>query len=227
MMTWARRITQRTNVEAAPCNYRWRTERGIGAVVFEAVANHPSSIVLADSKFHDLATGPDRGFATGSPGRRFAINAASIARSDTSPRDAVRRAVASLVDEDALLQSIEESGPKTDDLRPKASVRWRWTRSFAFPASPECHACKVLDQLTCTTIHGFAQALIKPYPAEARIDPGAEIIDPAEPDLAFQELYEAWLKERLRDEMDDGIVAALVLADKAGGLGFIEGSRNS
>ena len=83
-------------------------------------------------------------------------------------------------------------------------------------------ACKVLDQLTCTTIHGFAQALIKPYPAEARIDPGAEIIDPAEADLAFQELYEAWLKERLRDEMDDGIVAALVLADQAGGLGFIE-----
>jgi hypothetical protein len=30
------------------------------------------------------------------------------------------------------------------------------------------------------------------------------------------------LKERLRDEMDNGIVAALVLADPAGGLGFIE-----
>jgi ATP-dependent exoDNAse (exonuclease V) beta subunit len=83
-------------------------------------------------------------------------------------------------------------------------------------------AFKVLDQLTCTTIHGFAQSLIEPYPAEAGIDPGAEIIDPAEADLAFHELYEAWLKERLRDEMDDGIVAALVLADQEGGLGFIE-----
>jgi exodeoxyribonuclease-5 len=46
-----------------------------------------------------------------------------------------------------------------------------------------------LDELVCTTIHGFAQALIKPYPAEAGIDPGAEIIDPAEGDLAFDERF--------------------------------------
>ena len=48
-------------------------------------------------------------------------------------------------------------------------------------------ACNAIDQLTCTTIHGFAQKLIKPYPAEADMDPGAEIIDPAEADLAFEE----------------------------------------
>ena len=48
-------------------------------------------------------------------------------------------------------------------------------------------AKKVLDQLTCTTIHGFAQALIQPYPVEASIDPGAEIVDPAEADIAFEE----------------------------------------
>lgn len=59
------------------------------------------------------------------------------------------------------------------------------------------HARKALDQLVCTTIHGFAQALIKPYPAEAGIDPGAEIIDPAEGDLAFDERYQAWLKGHL------------------------------
>lgn len=41
-------------------------------------------------------------------------------------------------------------------------------------------AKKSLDQLLCSTIHGFAQALIKPYPVEAGIDPGAEIIDPSE-----------------------------------------------
>ncbi len=44
-----------------------------------------------------------------------------------------------------------------------------------------------LDQLVCSTIHGFAQALIKPFPVEAEIDPGAEIIDPSEADLAFGE----------------------------------------
>ena len=79
-------------------------------------------------------------------------------------------------------------------------------------------AKKALDQLVCTTIHGFAQALIKPYPAEAGIDPGAEIIDPAEGDLAFDERYQAWLKEHLSGERDDDIVAELVIADEARGL---------
>jgi len=51
-------------------------------------------------------------------------------------------------------------------------------------------ARKAIDQLTCTTIHGFAQKLIKPYPAEANIDPGAEIIDPGEADIAFDEHYQ-------------------------------------
>ena len=79
----------------------------------------------------------------------------------------------------------------------------------------------LIDQLACTTIHGFAQALVKPYPAEARIDPGAEIIDPGEADLAFQERYEAWLKDHLSGERDDGIVAELFMADERGGLKLI------
>ena len=79
-------------------------------------------------------------------------------------------------------------------------------------------ACNAIDQLTCTTIHGFAQKLIKPYPAEADMDPGAEIIDPAEADLAFEERYEAWLKAHLGGNDDDGVVAELVLADENGAL---------
>src|SRR5262245_2147063 len=82
-------------------------------------------------------------------------------------------------------------------------------------------ARKALDDLVCTTIHGFAQALIKPYPAEAGIDPGAEIIDPAEGDLAFDERYEAWLKGHLSGEHDDDIIAELVLADETRGLALI------
>ena len=79
-------------------------------------------------------------------------------------------------------------------------------------------ARKALDQLLCATIHGFAQALIKPYPAEAGIDPGAEIIDPAEGDLAFEEHYRAWLKDHLSGVLDDDIVAELVVADENRGL---------
>jgi exodeoxyribonuclease-5 len=82
-------------------------------------------------------------------------------------------------------------------------------------------ACEELDQLTCTTIHGFAQALLKPYPAEANIDPGAEIVDPAEADLAFEERYQAWLKQRLSGSGDDGIIEELILGDEAGGLRLV------
>lgn len=31
-----------------------------------------------------------------------------------------------------------------------------------------------LDEITCTTIHGFCQQLIKPYPVEAGIDPARQ-----------------------------------------------------
>lgn len=78
-----------------------------------------------------------------------------------------------------------------------------------------------LDELLCTTIHGFAQVLIKPYPAEAGIDPGAEIVDPTEGDLAFNERYLNWLKEHLSGERDDDIIAELVLADESRGLRVI------
>jgi exodeoxyribonuclease-5 len=78
-----------------------------------------------------------------------------------------------------------------------------------------------LDELVCTTIHGFAQVLIKPYPAEAGIDPGAEIVDPTEGDLAFNERYLNWIKEHLSGERDDDIIAELVIADEFRGLRLI------
>ncbi len=53
-----------------------------------------------------------------------------------------------------------------------------------------------LDEITCTTIHGFCQQLIKPYPVETGIDPGAAIIDPAAAELAYQDLMDAWLSAR-------------------------------
>ena len=82
-------------------------------------------------------------------------------------------------------------------------------------------AKKSLDQLVCSTIHGFAQALIKPYPVEAGIDPGAEIVDPSEADLAFGEHYEAWLRDHLSGQIDDDIVAELVLANERSAFGLL------
>jgi exodeoxyribonuclease-5 len=63
-----------------------------------------------------------------------------------------------------------------------------------------------LDELTCTTIHGFCQQLIKPYPVETGIDPGAAIIDPAAAALAYQDLMDAWLSARFgRDRGAEGL----------------------
>ncbi len=53
-----------------------------------------------------------------------------------------------------------------------------------------------LDEITCTTIHGFCQQLIRPYPVETGLDPGAAIIDPATAELAYQDLLHKWLSER-------------------------------
>lgn len=83
-------------------------------------------------------------------------------------------------------------------------------------------ACQTFDQLTCSTIHGFAQALIKPYPAEAGIDPGANVVDPVEADLAFKERYEDWLKKRLSGDVGDGLVAQIILASESAGLKLVE-----
>lgn len=67
-------------------------------------------------------------------------------------------------------------------------------------------AAAALDEITCTTIHGFCQQLVKPYPVEAGIDPGATIIDPAAADLAYQDLLQAWLSARFgRDRGSEGL----------------------
>jgi exodeoxyribonuclease-5 len=67
-------------------------------------------------------------------------------------------------------------------------------------------AFETLDELTCTTIHGFCQQLVKPYPVEASIDPGATIIDPDAANLAYQDLLQAWLSARFgRDRGAEGL----------------------
>jgi CRISPR-associated exonuclease Cas4 len=58
-------------------------------------------------------------------------------------------------------------------------------------------ARKRLDELTCTTIHGFCHALLRTYAVEAAIDPGAEILDRTQADLAFRTIFDRWLRDRL------------------------------
>ena len=77
-----------------------------------------------------------------------------------------------------------------------------------------------LDEITCSTIHGFCQRLITPYPVEADIDPGAAVMDRDQADLAFDELIDAWLREELAGEAG-GLLAELVLHDPNATLGLI------
>jgi len=71
-------------------------------------------------------------------------------------------------------------------------------------------ASAAIDEVTCTTIHGFCQRQIKPYPAEADIDPGASVMDSAQADLIFLEIVDGWLRERLSGD-HGGILAEMVL----------------
>ncbi|RJT31480.1 ATP-dependent endonuclease [Mesorhizobium waimense] len=75
-------------------------------------------------------------------------------------------------------------------------------------------ATAAIDEITCSTIHGFCQRLIKPYPAEANIDPGAAVLDRNQADLAFIEIVDGWLRERLSGG-HGGILAEMVLHSPA------------
>ena len=78
-----------------------------------------------------------------------------------------------------------------------------------------------LDEITCTTIHGFCQQLIRPYSVETSLDPGAAIIDPAAAELAYQDLMEAWLSARFgRDRGAQGLGRVPPIKDAGDGEDF-------
>ena len=77
-----------------------------------------------------------------------------------------------------------------------------------------------LDEMTCSTIHGFCQRLIAPYPVEAGIDPGAAVMDRDQAELAFAEVVDDWLREQLSGE-EGGLLAELVLHDPGATIALI------
>ena len=81
-------------------------------------------------------------------------------------------------------------------------------------------ASEALDEITCSTIHGFCQRMITPYPVEADIDPGAAVMDRDQAELAFREITDTWLREELTGEAD-GLLAELVLRNPDGTVALI------
>lgn len=76
-----------------------------------------------------------------------------------------------------------------------------------------------LDELTCTTIHGFCQRIIRPYPVEIGIDPGAGIADPARAQLMMNDAIDDWIRAHLATE-GETVVAAFVKKDAKRGVQF-------
>jgi ATP-dependent exoDNAse (exonuclease V) beta subunit len=83
-------------------------------------------------------------------------------------------------------------------------------------------AAAALDELTCTTIHGFCQRLTTPYPIEANVDPGAVMMDEGEADLNHKTLLRQWLRKRLEGPQADDPLAELLVIEGEQGLRLIE-----
>ena len=81
-------------------------------------------------------------------------------------------------------------------------------------------ASATIDEITCSTIHGFCQRLIRPYPVEANIDPGAAVMDSNQADLGFIEIVDVWLREQLSSDQN-GIIAEMVLQSPEETVGLI------
>jgi ATP-dependent exoDNAse (exonuclease V) beta subunit len=100
----------------------------------------------------------------------------------------------------------------------------------AFPEGPTAfqrvalaQARDALDELVCTTIHGFCQRLLTPYPVEAKMDPGAAVMDQAASADLFAGIFDTWLRERLSGERrHDDLLVALYLDDPSRTYGLLE-----
>lgn len=83
-------------------------------------------------------------------------------------------------------------------------------------------AAAALDELTCTTIHGFCQRLTTPYPIDANVDPGAVMMDEGEADLNYATLLRRWLRDRLEEPQADDPLVELLVIDQDRGLKLVE-----
>lgn len=74
-----------------------------------------------------------------------------------------------------------------------------------------------LDELTCSTIHGFCHDLLRTYAVEAGIDPGAAVMDRDQADFAFGAQFDRWWRDRLDVALpDDDPIALIARKDPIG-----------
>lgn len=69
-----------------------------------------------------------------------------------------------------------------------------------------------IGEITATTIHGFCQQLICPYPVEAALDPGARVMNEGEAGRAWEDRLQDFLHRNLDVNSVETPIAAFVLA---------------
>ena len=75
-----------------------------------------------------------------------------------------------------------------------------------------------LGELTASTIHSFCLTILQSYAVEARIDPGATVMDAEQTDLAFQSIFDSWLNQRLgHGARPDDPIVVMAARSKPGG----------
>lgn len=70
-----------------------------------------------------------------------------------------------------------------------------------------------LGDLTACTIHAFCLSILQSYAIEARIDPGASVMDAEQTTLAFDSILDAWLTERLGENADPNDPIVVMASD--------------
>lgn len=71
-----------------------------------------------------------------------------------------------------------------------------------------------LGELTACTIHAFCLSILQSYAIEARIDPGASVMDAEQTTLAFDSILDAWLSERLGEDADPNDPIVVMASDE-------------
>lgn len=84
------------------------------------------------------------------------------------------------------------SGSVPDELRLAIPSKLKATQRRSLEKASD-----LLDELTCSTIHGFCHDLLRTYSVEAAIDPGAEILDRDQADFVFDAIFDQWWRDRL------------------------------
>ncbi|RYG23457.1 MAG: DNA helicase UvrD, partial [Burkholderiales bacterium] len=70
-----------------------------------------------------------------------------------------------------------------------------------------------LGEMTTGTIHAFCLGILQSYAIEARIDPGASVMDAEQTTLAFESVLTAWLSESLGEDADPADPIAIMAAE--------------